>query len=269
MKIKILFGLLTMMTSCSDFENGAFDRSLDNPTSPNMAKVHDTAIEAPQEAAFDRKLIKHGTLRFETNDLKKKGKSIDQAAKTAGGYIVNEHSINDDWRLLNNLIVRVPADNFDDFIAAISADVEKIDTREIKSQDVTEEFVDLRARITSKKKLEQRYLEILKAAKNVEEILDVEQEAGKVREEIERAEGRLNYLKHQTSMSTVNISFYQVTETLTTTENTFIARIQAGLNNGVMIIQAMIVGLVNIWPLLLLGLGGWFLYRGYTKNAKA
>lgn len=275
MNIKILFTFLVVMAGCAGPEdkssNLAFERSPEEQPSYTSGDDYDELEEIPttqQPVNISRKLIKNGTLEFETEDLQKTMTSINQAAQSVGGYIANEHSTANHSQFWNTVTVRIPSSAFDNFITQISRGVQKFDKREIKSQDVTEEFMDLEARIAAKKKLEQRYLEILKTANTVKDILQVETEAGKIREEIERAEGRLRFLKNQTSMSTVNIGFYKTTEVISTADNTFISSVKDGLMNGVNIIEIIVLGLINIWPLLILGTGGWFLYRHKVKHAK-
>lgn len=267
MNIKILFTFLVVSAGCST--------SSDPGTLMDLSYADEELAEIPGETPSDqeqlyasRKLIKNGTLEFETQDLQTTLNTIKQAADAAGGYIANEHSTTNHSQFWNSVTVRMPSSEFDNFIIQVSRGVDKFDKREIKSQDVTEEYVDLQARIEAKKKLENRYLEILKTADTVKDILQVEAEAGKIREDIERAEGRLRFLESKTSLSTVNIGFYKTTELITVAENTFIASIKDGLMNGVSIIEAIIIGLVNIWPLLILGLGGWFLYRHNIRKAK-
>lgn len=270
MNIKLLFTFLVVMAGCSTPEspNDALSFSTSNGYE-ELAEVPKSTPSNPEPSHTSRKLIKNGTLEFETEDLQKTLNAIKQAAQAAGGYIANEHSTANHSHFWNSVTVRMPSSEFDNFITLVSRGVDKFDKREIKSQDVTEEYVDLQARVEAKKKLEQRFLEILKTADTVKDILQVEAEAGKIREEIERAEGRLRFLENQTSLSTVNIGFYKTTEVVTIAENTFISSIKDGLMNGVRIIEAIIIGLANIWPLLILGLGGWFFYQHNIKRAKA
>lgn len=269
MNIKILFTFLVVMAGCSTSESPNDALAFSTTDSyEELAEIPEETPSNPEQSQASRKLIKNGTLEFETEDLQKTLTSIKQAAQVSGGYIANEHSTSNHNQFWNSITVRMPSSEFDNFITLVSRGVDKFDKREIKSQDVTEEYVDLQARIEAKKKLEQRYLEILKTANTVKDILQVEAEAGKIREEIERAEGRLRFLENQTSLSTVNIGFYKTTEVVTIAENTFISSIKDGLMNGVSIIKAIIIGLVNIWPLLVLGLGGWFLYRHHVRRAK-
>ena len=95
------------------------------------------------------------------------------------------------------------------FLKDISKGVAYFDNKEISSQDVTAEYIDIDARLKAKKVLENRYLELLKKANKVSEILEIEQQLSAIREEIEAKEGQLNYLQNRVSFSTITIEFYK------------------------------------------------------------
>ena len=96
-------------------------------------------------------------------------------------------------------MIRVPADRFDELLLIIEPLASKIESKNINTQDVTEEFIDVETRLKTKKELETRYLEILKQAKTVTDIISIESQIATVRSEIESMEGRINYLKNQVS----------------------------------------------------------------------
>ncbi len=101
---------------------------------------------------------------------------------------------------------RVPVDRYESFLQSV-VDLGVPTSQEQNAQDVTEEFVDVTARIDNKKRLEQRILELLdRPDDKIQHVIEVERELGRVREEIERMEGRLRYLADQTAMTTVTIA---------------------------------------------------------------
>ena len=157
----------------------------------------------------ERKVIKTGVLEFETNDLVKSKSEIQKALKENKGYIVNDRESNNTYRKSNYLKLRVPSQNFDKLLSGIASGVDHFDKKEINAKDVTEEFLDVEARLITKKKLEARYQEILVKANTVTEILEIERQINNVRGEIESIEGRLNYLKSQISFSTLEVTFYK------------------------------------------------------------
>lgn len=102
--------------------------------------------------------------------------------------------------------VRVPTDQFDSFLNA-AGDIGVPASRSQTASDVTEEFVDLQARITNKKKLEARIIELLERPDDkIQHVIEVERELARVREEVERMEGRLRFLTDQTSLTTITLN---------------------------------------------------------------
>src|SRR5690606_14967650 len=102
----------------------------------------------------------------------------------------------------------------------------------------------------------QRYLELLKKGNTVTEVLEIERELGNVRAEIESIEGRLRYLRDQTDYSTLAITYYKSIPEQTSFGNKFSRGFVNGWNNLVW----FFVGLVNIWPFVLIfaGVAYWF-----------
>ena len=129
--------------------------------------------------------------------------------KKYNGYISSDSKNEFDEKENYYLNIRIPAQYFDSILSGIASQISKFDSKEIRVSDVTEEFLDIESRLKNKKELEKRYLEIFQQAKSVEDILNVERELGKLREEIEATEGRLNYLSNQVSFSTLSVSFYK------------------------------------------------------------
>src|SRR5262249_30006568 len=107
------------------------------------------------------------------------------------------------------LEIRLPADRYSGAVDQLRT-IGKIISATTNAQDVGEEFVDVTARVTNAKRLEERLLNLLATpAGQVEAVLGVEREAARVREEIERYEGRIRYLKSQVALSTLAITVFE------------------------------------------------------------
>lgn len=204
-------------------------------------------LPAVQAEPLTRKLIKEGSITFETTDLIQTKKRIEQAIKKHNGYISSENEHNLSGSLSRTLTIRIPAKQFDVFINDATNGIEKFDTKDIQVKDITEEFVDLQARLSTKKELEQRYLELLKKANKIVEILAIEKQIGDLRADIEGTEGRLQYLNNQSVYSTISITYYKSIPKQTAFTNKF----KEGFSNGWQHFMWFIVGLVNIWPFIL------------------
>lgn len=232
------------------------------------APESDTQTE-PKEIAdvevTERKLIKNGRIGFQTDDLGKTHQSILSITKKYNAYIASDNETKYYEQIQHNIVVRIPAKEFDKFLVDISKGIEEFDYKEITSQDVTAEYLDLQARIKTKKELESRYLAILQKANTVTDLLEVERQLAEVRGEIESMQGRLKYLKNQVSFSTLSIQFYK---DVPYKGDGFFARLGKGFGEGWNNLLSFLVGLTYTWPfLILIGFGIWGIRR-FLKNRK-
>src|SRR5579871_3370016 len=113
-------------------------------------------------------------------------------------------------KMENALSIKVPVDRFDNAMAELITNNEKVMEKKINSDDVTTEIVDMKSRIEAKKQVRLRYLDLLKQAKNMDEILQVQNEINDIEEQLESAAGRIEYLNHSTTFSTINLTFYEI-----------------------------------------------------------
>lgn len=211
----------------------------------------------------ERKIIKTGSISFETDELKKTREHINKAVKEFDAYISSDSENKYTSKVEQTVTIRVPFAKFDDLLAKIVSGADHLDSRNINARDVTEEYVDVKTRIKTKKELEARYLEILKKANSVSDIMEVERQIGVLREEIESAEGRLRYLENQASLSTLTVTFYEYHES----EKGFGSEFTRGFVNGWNNMVWFFIGLVNIWPFLIfIGVIVWLIIRAYRKR---
>lgn len=263
-KILVLFCLLSIWgcdnnNSVSDSGRSGEMHMADEEQAVNY---NSAKIEPLQPDQLDRKFIKNGQIDFKTDNLNKTRQDIFMAIKKFGGYISSENEFNNSYEISSNIAIRIPADNFDNLINEITVGVEYFDRKEIYVQDVTAEFVDIEARLKTKKELENRYVEILKQANTVSEILEVERQIGDLRAEIESFEGRLKYLNNQVSYSTLNVRVYE-----TVSEQTdFGRKFRDGLKNGWDNLIRFFVLLVNIWPFVFIIIGLVILIRLWKRR---
>lgn len=201
--------LLTLIFGCNKGKNTSFNIvSEDMAEVSSYGKLKNTQTNQ-QKINVDRKLIKDGSVSFETNDIKATRKQIFESVKKYDGYISSDQEDKYSYRISNTIVIRVPFKNFDLLLSDATKGVSKFDSKNIEVKDVTEEFLDVQARLKTKKELEKRYLQLLKKANKVTEILEVERQIGNLRSEIESIEGRLKYLENRVSLSTIRITFYQ------------------------------------------------------------
>lgn len=247
--IKIVFFFLTLLFvgSCGSNENrGDYLNEIQVDEKQSVSgPVNDF-----DDPVNDRKIIKNGDLRFETANVEETTALIRTTVTELGGYIGNENIFDYKDRIEYTVVVRVPENNFDHLVDKISLSAEKIESKNINSLDVTEEFIDVEARVETKKELETRYKEILKQASRVDEILNIEREIGKLRSEIESLEGRLNYLKNRVALSSLTITYYEKSSQ----PFGFFSKFYQALKNGWTYLLWFIIILTSLWPFILLTL---------------
>ena len=211
----------------------------------------------------NRKIIKEGTITFQTGNAKQTQQLIAKTAAASNAYI-SEDEINDygGERTEHRVTVRIPAEKFDGFLATISESAETLESKKVSAKDVTEEYVDIEARIKIKKELEARYAQLLQRAARVSEVLEIEKEMGTLRAEIESIEGRLRYLKSQVAFSTLTIVYYE----RGTSSFGFFTKFTEAFANGWIYLQAFLIALVSLWPFLVLGAAGYVLLRRFRKR---
>ncbi|HPO11816.1 MAG TPA: DUF4349 domain-containing protein [Candidatus Hydrogenedentes bacterium] len=157
----------------------------------------------------DRYLIKNADYLIEAVDPKQASAQFIASVTAAGGYVANQQESIDTLGRVNILLqVRVPADKLDGTLDGIQA-LGRVLNKQVSTEDVTEEYMDTDSRIRNLKKTEERLLDHLSKSMLMEGTLKIEQELTRVREQLERLEGRLKYLSHRVDFSTITVRFQE------------------------------------------------------------
>lgn len=247
------------------------NESLNVPPPPPAPKMDQVKFVKPEVAntteKIEQKIIKTGNIKFETNDLSETYNQMIVVVKKHKAFIQNDTEGKDNFSVFKNITVRVPSKNFDLFIKDISKGVAYFDNKEISSQDVTEEYIDIDARLKAKKVLEARYIELLKKANKVSEMLEIEAQLSAIREEIEAKEGQLRYMQSQVSMSTINIEFYKTVANEGGATISYGSKIWNAITSGFNSISSFFIGLLSIWPfLIILAVAIYYIRKRFKKK---
>lgn len=226
----------------------------------------DKSSETPVEQ--EQKIIKNADLRFETKSLDTTATTISIAIKKYRGLLQNDTQAKEYNELRRTMTVRLPSENFEAFVADISKGISYFDKRDISADDVTEEYIDVEARMKAKKVLEERYYDMLRKATKVEDMLSIEQQISVIRQEIDAAEGKLRYIRSRVSMSTVTIAFYKVTETNGGATESYASKAWASLKSGFNGLTGFFLVLLNIWPVIVIFVVVYVLYKRMTRKRK-
>ena len=245
-----------------------------NEVNYSMDETEEMILESSQidnntggQDEIEQKIIKTAHLDFETQELEKMYQNIMLLATQNKATVQSDNSGKTYNRFFRQMTLRVPSENFQKIVNGISDGVAYFDRREITQQDVTEEFVDIEARLKAKRELENRYLTLLKQAKNVKEMLEIERELSTIREEIEAREGRLKFLQSRVSMSTIHLNFYKTTSETGVTLS-YGQKIKNALQGGWDGISVFFLGLLYLWPLFLLAIIAILVVRWLIRRNK-
>jgi len=162
--------------------------------------------------AADRKIIRNADITIEVPSTTDAQHRITSIAESHGGFVVTSEakqreSLERSQRTFDvKLVVRVPSDQFRGAFDEIKNLASNTPEESVSSQDVTEEFIDLEARIKTQKALELQFLEIMRQANKVADALEVQRQIADVRTEIEKLEGRKRFLENRSSLSTITVN---------------------------------------------------------------
>ena len=222
---------------------------------------------AQAPAPTEQKVIKTSYMSLEVSDFRVAADAVDSIARTYGGY-TSDSSVRDyTGRKVGYVTVRVPTEKFDDAIKEIEA-VGDLKEENISLEDVTEHYIDLKARLDNLKRQEERYLDILDMATTVEDVLKIETQLERIRGDIESLQGSLNYLDNRIDLSTIQV---QLSEPEKVVHESGIRRaFNEAVDGFLAAIRGIIIFLGYFIPiavfLTLLSLGGLFVYRKVSKE---
>jgi hypothetical protein len=258
----------------------AYDRaSQAKQHEPTMQQVSLQQADQSQSiaAAMDRKIIRDADLTLEVGAPAEVQRKITSIAETLGGFVVTSESkqrqIGDAKQELEvRLVVRLPATQFGAALDQIRSTASRVVQEKITGNDVTEEFIDLEARIKTQKALESQFLEIMKQAHKVEDALEVQRQIAEVRTEIEKLEGRKRFLENRASLSTITVNL-QTPSAIVVNTSGFGRNVREAIADSVDVAIAIVLFLIRfvivmIPIFLLLILPGWFITRYLVRRAR-
>jgi len=231
------------------------------------------SIDVPA-APRERMLVRDADLTIEVSKYASSAEAIAHLAIREGGFVVSteQHVTSEVQVLAGRIVIRVPSPRFDAVLAALERIAATVEGARSTTNDVTEEFVDVEARLRAKQALEERYLAILSSAKTVAETLDVERSLGAVREEIERIEGRRRFLADQAAMSTFRIDLHEPYPALASESGgvgkTLGDAVSKGVDGLVYVLAGLVIFLIGGSPLLVITIVILLIVRAARRRKK-
>jgi hypothetical protein len=180
----------------------------DEAAQAGLVARNPTVIADP--AAPSDMVIRTGNASVEVDSLEPAMDALRRLAQRVGGFVGNSTIQSGREQLRQaTLEIKVPAARFDELTGGL-APLGRVEFVNVSAEDVGEEFVDLTARVANSRRLEERLIDLLGSRTGrLQDVLAVERELARVREEIERQEGRLRYLKSRVALSTLSVTVHE------------------------------------------------------------
>jgi len=188
----VIMTLTGCTTGSSKMSESPVACALVDPGSSNMAEVRS-----------DRMLIWKASLNIQVWSVSNAVNESITFVERKGGFVEKK---SDGGEASASLTVRVPAKSFRETLSGIES-VGTVTYRNIEGEDVTEDFIDVEARLKNKLVLRDRLKQLLEKATEVKDILSIETELNRVQADIDSMQGRIKSLKGQIEYATVTLHF--------------------------------------------------------------
>lgn len=215
----------------------------------------------------ERLLVRDAMLQLEVPSYPEAARALMKLASHSGGFVLRSEDQTDSLRglLSGTVVLRVPADKFDEVLDHVRSMASVVESQRISTRDVTEEFMDLDARLGAKKRMERRLLAILERTATVEEVIEVEKALAAAREDLEGMEGRRRFLADQVALCTFTIQLHEPYPSLAVAGGGVLRTLgeafRIGADTFVQVLAWLIVFLLGATPIVLGLLAAIFLLR--------
>ena len=264
-KFYVLYLLFILLIGCQ--ENSKDEH--------NKAKI--IAFTEPRQmskmSTQQRMVIKTIYFDIEVQNYEKASDQIVSLIKNNNGYIKDTQMRKDGNQAKSGTIITmVPIEKLGDVLNKVRKGIGNIKSESINTEDITESYIDVKARLENKRKAEQQHQLLLKKANTIEEMLKIEQTLSEVRSEIESGEAKIKYYETQTSMSTLTLNLFEPAfegspeglSFITTVKNSF----SHGVNGLILVVGAIIIISISIIPIIPITYFIWKWIRKKYKNRK-
>jgi hypothetical protein len=217
--INTLFGINISSMRIPDYQAGTYSGSADIALSPktssfsNLSSISLFGNQAPPTETANRLVIKDTSLSLVVNDVAGSITKIEDITKSLGGFLVNSYLSRPQEAANGNITIRVPEDKRTDALNQFKKLSVKVISESIIGTDVTDQYVDLDARLTTLNKTKAKFESILDQATAINDLLNVQREIINLQSQIDSLKGQQNYLSQSAKLA--KITLYVSTDELT------------------------------------------------------
>lgn len=237
----------------------------DSASGPRIISESPAPIPASESIDYvtvqDRMIIYNGYISLETDDIDGTLNRIRSLAEGYNGYVAGTSRSMIGNQALADITIRIPQNRFRSTIDDILTYGKVLDER-TTSEDVTEQYIDLKARSQNLEILEQSLTDLLNRTATIEEILKVEQELARIRGEIDSLQGQLNYLERNVTMSMIKVSLREPPSPFTPPGIDWGETFETAVRGLFAVISGLIILITAILPLIvIIGIPAYYLQR--------
>ena len=191
-----------------DGESVTAPTAMPSPTMPAAPSkgYEEVDMVSMDDVDIERRIVREGHITLIVKDVVESMDVIATIANGMGGYVVSSYKYENDDGFAGEVSIRVPSDEFDTAFDRLRSIADEVPYENTNSRDITEEYIDVEARLLNLEATEEQYLELLEEAKTVEEMLQVQRELSNVRSMIEQLQGRMKYLERTSDMAFISVS---------------------------------------------------------------
>jgi len=158
-----------------------------------------------QSITEERLIVRTGNMSLVVTNVAEARDEIARLASSFDGYVVSSQIWGEEQEMRGSISIRVPDESFESVLSELRGLAVRVESESTESRDVTEEYVDLEARLKNAEATESQYLTLLEKTEEVNDILKIYEKLSQVRRDIEQIKGRMQYLERTSSMSLISV----------------------------------------------------------------
>lgn len=257
MKTILKLFILISLASCGKSEiKGSVDQSVRMFCDVKMSSPSPANASDSRTFNADSKIIRTGTIVIVAENVESTKCQLNTVLKRCNGHSTYEDFNSSERNSSYKLQFQVPATNFELFLSLIDSLKLNITERTLYVRDVTSEYIDETTRLDNKRKLEQKYIDILSKAKTVDDIIKINTTIEEIRSDIESREAQLKRLEYQVALSGFEIRIDRAQNlddnSNSSTKFDSLKRFKGAVLDGFEGLNVWMEFFISIWPLYIL-----------------
>lgn len=243
-----------------------------------------TTLEAPAETAADatlksgsnpspegetfqqpRKIIKNASLSIQVADLKKNNAHVKKLLEQFKATIETEQFFQHPYRTEHQWTLRVQPDQLEPLVDALEGMGIRVETRNIRTQDLTRGYLDVETRMQTKTEVLHQYQALLKKANKIEEILQIQEHLRIITEEIEASKAQLKSWDNEVQLATIHLVLFQEHNAPVADQRGFISQAFGRIIEGWSSLESLVLAMIGWWPFFAVGGLMFYLWRRFKR----